>query len=80
MALNKDRLKGKIKQAFIAEQTEEDSWDNSVERLSDKIATAVVEEILALTVTVPAGIKVSTTGTATAHKGATTENKIANLS
>lgn len=80
MALNKDRLKGKIKQAFIAEQTEEDSWDNSVERLSDKIATAVVEEILELTVTVPAGIKVSTTGTATAQTGATTEVKIANLS
>ncbi|MDY3512954.1 hypothetical protein JSO59_001350 [Riemerella anatipestifer] len=80
MPLNKERLKQKIKLAFLQEQNEEESWDSSVERLSDKIATAIVQEILELHVEVPAGIKVSTTGSATSQTGATTEIKIANLS
>ncbi|PST43572.1 hypothetical protein CYV15_08840 [Riemerella anatipestifer] len=80
MPLNKERLKQKIKSAFLQEQNEEESWDSSVERLSDKIATAIVQEILELRVEVPEGIKVVTTGSASSQTGATTEIKIANLS
>lgn len=79
MALSINRLKGKIKAAWLSEIENEDENDY-LEVISEKIATAIVEEILQLTVTVPAGIAVATTGTATAHTGATTEIKIAELS
>ncbi|MBP7174002.1 MAG: hypothetical protein KBA33_08070 [Cloacibacterium sp.] len=79
MPLNKNRLKEKIKNALIFEQTEENSWNDSLERVSEKLATAFVEEILELKVTVPAGIKVSTSGTSAAQTGMTVETKIAEL-
>ncbi|MRM95029.1 hypothetical protein D1Z98_08625 [Riemerella anatipestifer] len=79
MALNKDRLKGKIKAAWLSEMENENETDY-LEKISDKLATAIIEEILKLRVEVPEGIRVATTGTAIAQTGVTTEPKIANLS
>jgi hypothetical protein len=45
MALNVDRLKGLIKQAFQAEQTEEEDYNTSLERISQKLAVAIIDEI-----------------------------------
>lgn len=79
MSLLQSRLKAKIKEAFEAEQTEEQDHNASLDRISDKLATAIIDEILQLTVTVGAGIPVSTAGSATAQTGATTEPKVAIL-
>lgn len=76
--LSKDRLKGKIKKAWLSMMDSEDG-DDYLEKMSDKMATAIIEEILELVVTVPSGIAVATTGTPYNHTGATTENKIAML-
>ena len=78
MALDKERLKGKIKAAFRKQSLQED-YETALDELSQDIAIAVVDEILQLTVTVPKGIAVATTGTATAHTGNTTEDKVATL-
>ncbi|KFF11233.1 hypothetical protein [Flavobacterium hydatis] len=43
--LNIDRLKNKIRAAFEAEQNEEKDHNASLDRISLKLATAVVEEI-----------------------------------
>lgn len=80
MSLNRERLKQKIKQAFETEQTEEESYNDALDRICEKIASAMVDEMLQLRVEVPAGIQVATTGTATAQKGMTIEPKIAELS
>lgn len=72
------RIKEKIKAAF-RRQSEQEDYETALDQISEDLANAICEEILELVVTVPAGIKVSTTGTATAHTGATTENKIAEL-
>lgn len=56
MALNKDRLKEKIKQAWLSEIENED--DNQfLDIISEKIATAVIEEIkqISITATCPNG-------------------------
>ena len=79
MSLLQSRLKAKIKAAFEAEQSEEQDHNASLDRISDKLATAIIYEILQLTVTVCAGIPVSTVGSATAQTGATTEPKVATL-
>lgn len=77
--IDKLRLKMKIKDAF-RKQSEQEDYETALDEVSEDIATAICEEILELQVKVPAGIKVSTTGTATAQTGATTEFKIAELS
>lgn len=43
--LNKDRLKAKIREAFEAEQNEESDHNASLNRISEKLAVAIVEEI-----------------------------------
>lgn len=80
MSLVQSRLKAKIKAAFEAEQSEEVDHNASLDRIADKLATAIVQEILELTVTVGSGIPVSTTGSATAQTGVTTAVKVATLS
>jgi len=45
MSLSIQRLKEKIKLAFEAEQTEEEDYNASLDRISEKIATACIEEI-----------------------------------
>lgn len=73
------RIKEKIKTAF-RRQSEQEDYETALDQISEDLANAICEEILELVVTVPAGIKVTTTGTATAQTGATTEIKIAELS
>lgn len=43
--LDVNRLKGKIKQAFQAEQIEEQDHNESLDRISQKLAQAIVDEI-----------------------------------
>ena len=43
--LDVNRLKNKIKQAFIDEQTEETDHNASVDRIAQKLAQAIVDEI-----------------------------------
>lgn len=50
MALSKDRLKEKIKQAWLSEIENEDE-NQFLETISEKIATAVIEEIKQITIT-----------------------------
>ncbi len=50
MALNKDRLKEKIKQAWFLEMENEDE-NQFLDTISEKIATAVIEEIKQITIT-----------------------------
>ncbi|UWY28797.1 hypothetical protein N4T20_02480 [Flavobacterium sp. TR2] len=56
MALDKERLKEKIKDAFQAEQTEQEDHNASLERISDKLAQAIVEEIKALKIEYTSGL------------------------
>ncbi len=50
MALSKDRLKEKIKQAWLSEIENEDE-NQFLETISEKIATAVIEEIKQINIT-----------------------------
>lgn len=50
MALNKDRLKEKIKQAWLSEIENEDE-NQFLDIISEKIAAAVIEEIKQITIT-----------------------------
>ena len=50
MALNKDRLKEKIKHAWLSEIENEDE-NQFLDTISEKIATAVIEEIKQITIT-----------------------------
>ena len=50
MALNKDRLKEKIKQAWLSEIKNEDE-NQFLDIISEKIATAMIEEIKQITIT-----------------------------
>jgi transcriptional regulator NrdR family protein len=56
MPLSKDRLKAKIKAAFKHEQTEQKNADDSLERISDKLAQAIIEEIKETTITYISGL------------------------
>jgi len=56
MALAQSRLKAKIKAAFEAEQSEEVNHNNSLDRISDRLATAIIEEIQFLTVNYITGL------------------------
>ena len=50
MALNKDRFKEKIKQAWLSEIKNEDE-NQFLDIISEKIATAMIEEIKQITIT-----------------------------
>ena len=56
MALDKERLKQKIKDALRHEQTEEEDYDQSIDRISDKLATAITQEIKELMITYKGGL------------------------
>lgn len=56
MALNQIRLKNKIKAALEAEQTEEVDHNASLDRISDKIAQAIIEEIKQLQINYSTGL------------------------
>ena len=50
MALNKDRLKEKIKKAWT-EEMENENENDYLDKVSQKIASAVIEEIKEVTIT-----------------------------
>jgi hypothetical protein len=54
--LNKERLKGKIKAAFVQEQNEEQNANDSLERISEKLAMAIIDEIKELKITYTSGL------------------------
>ncbi|MPT35738.1 MAG: hypothetical protein E2604_11810 [Flavobacterium sp.] len=56
MALNHIRLKNKIKAALEAEQTEEVDHNASLDRISDRIAQAIIEEIKQLQINYTGGL------------------------
>lgn len=56
MALNTERLKGSIKAALKHEQSEELNSDTSLDRVSEKIATAVILEIKSMVITYDGGL------------------------
>ena len=68
MALEQSRLRAKIKEAFEAEQSEQEDHNASLDRISDKLATAIIEEIKSLKINYSAGLVApngSVTGTIT---------------
>ncbi|GAA4198664.1 hypothetical protein GCM10022289_07750 [Pedobacter jeongneungensis] len=56
MALNKNRLKSKIIAAFEAEQTEQEDYVASLDRIADKLAQCMIDEIKQLTITYNSGL------------------------
>ena len=56
MPLLKARLKEKIKEAFVAEQSEKVNHNDSLDRISDKLAAAIIEEIQLLKVNYITGL------------------------
>lgn len=78
MTLIKANLKNAIKSALDIGSDASQNLENPVdpdalrEQQAGAIATAIDDYIKSATITVPAGIPVSTTGTATAQTGATT--------
>lgn len=56
MPLNQVRLKNKIKAAFQAEQSEQSDYNASLDRISDKISQAVIEEIKELKIMYSTGL------------------------
>lgn len=70
--LDKATLRSEIKQVFKDEQAEEQDANASLDRIAAKLANAIEKFVKSGTVTVQAGINVSTTGTAAAQTGSTT--------
>lgn len=56
MALNKERLKLKIKEAFRAEQTEEESHEAALDRIADALASCFIEEIKEIKINYQSGL------------------------
>lgn len=64
MALNKTRLKAAIKLAFIAEQTEEVDHEAALDRIAEKLANCIVDEIKQLSINYTNGL-IAPNGTVT---------------
>lgn len=60
MSLDKNRLKGKIKQAMEVEVLETENPETSRDRIADALATAIVDEIKQLTINYIGGLSAST--------------------
>jgi hypothetical protein len=72
MALVQATLKAGIEAAFKAQDSKTDNPDAALGDLADMLASAIESFVKSGTVTVAAGIAVSTAGTAAAQTGATT--------
>jgi len=72
MALVKATLEAAIFKAFKDQQDKTDNPDGSLKNIAKQLATAIDNHIKSGTVTVAAGIPVSTAGSPTAQTGATT--------
>ena len=77
MPLNKQKFKNDILSLLtqMRERTEK-----SDEEFAERLASLIDGYIKSATITVPAGIAVSTTGSPTAQTGATTASEIAKIS
>ena len=60
--LDKNRLKAKIRAAFEYEQNEEENANNSLDRIADKLATAIIEEIKELRINYTSGLVAPSSG------------------
>ncbi|MDR0559128.1 MAG: hypothetical protein LBG92_03095 [Prevotellaceae bacterium] len=80
MALNRTLLEQEIKAGFDAESDTDVNPAEARARTAKAIADAVNKFVLGATVTVAAGIPVSTAGTAAAQTGATTATGTGTLS
>jgi hypothetical protein len=60
--LDKTRLKGKIRAAFEYEQNEEENANDSLDRIADKLATAIIDEIKELKINYTTGLVAPSTG------------------
>lgn len=80
MALVKGTLKTAIEAAFKAQSNKTENPDDALGDLADKLATAIESFVKSGTVTVSAGIAVSTTGSAAAQAGATTATGVGTIS
>lgn len=72
MALNTATLKAEIQAALDAESDREVNPAEARQRTAEKLSAAIEKFVKSGTVTVAAGIAVSTAGTAAAQTGATT--------
>lgn len=70
MALDKNRLKAKIKAAFLLAKAEEVDANTALDQLCDKLAECIVDEIKELIINYTTGL-VSTTGPVTGTFNAT---------
>lgn len=70
MALNKDRLKQKVKDAFTAVQNEEQDHQAALDHIAEQLATAIIEEIKQLTIAYNSGL-LAPNGTVTGTFNAT---------
>lgn len=70
MALDQTRLKDKIKAALKAEQSEEADAELSLDRISEKLAIAIIDEIKQLKINYTNGL-VSPSGAVTGTVNAT---------
>ena len=61
--LNTEELKRDIKEAFKAEQTEEEDYEASLERIAEKIAQAVIKQIKQIKITNTQGLALQSGGT-----------------
>lgn len=78
MAMSKDALGKAIADLIIAEDAPDDMKTKITEQWTN-IAGAIIDEIKKATITVDAGIPVSTTGSATAQTGSTTSTGSASI-
>lgn len=81
MAIDQNNIKTEIRsmlQGFKDKTTKEEA-DTTMDEFSDQLATIIQDAILSSTITVPTGIPVATTGTASAQTGATTSSVIASI-
>lgn len=60
--LDKNRLKGKIRAAFEYEQNEEEDANSSLDRIADKLATAIIDEIKELKINYSSGLVAPSSG------------------
>ncbi|MGJ1244281.1 hypothetical protein [Sphingobacterium siyangense] len=56
MALSKTRLKNKIIEAFHNEQTEEQDHEAALDRIADKLASCLIDEIKELKINYTGGL------------------------
>lgn len=65
MSLNKARLKGKIKAAFLLAKAEEQSAETALDQLCEELASGIVDEVKELKISYTTGLTSATGGLVT---------------